>query len=48
MFSDRVEAKWIDMFCQVFGLCKVKEGDTAAIEMFPSERGGEQAGAGGP
>ena len=31
MFSDRVEAKWIDMFCQVFGLCKVKEGDTAAI-----------------
>jgi 2,5-dihydroxypyridine 5,6-dioxygenase len=31
MFSDRIEAKWIDMFCQVFGLCKVKEGDTAAI-----------------
>ena len=31
MFSDRVEAKWIDMFCKVFCLCKVEEGDTAAI-----------------
>ena len=31
MFSDRVEAKWIDMFCKVFRLCKVEEGDTAAI-----------------
>ena len=31
MFSDRVEAKWIDMFCEVFGLCKILEGDTVAI-----------------
>ena len=31
MFSNRIEAKWIDMFSQVFGLCKVKEGDAAAI-----------------
>ena len=31
MFSDRVEAKWIDMFCKVFCLCKVEEGDTVAI-----------------
>ena len=31
MFSDRVEAKWIDMFCKGFCLCKVEEGDTAAI-----------------
>ena len=31
MFSDRLEAKWIDMFVSVFELCKVKSGDTAAI-----------------
>ena len=31
MFSERIEAKWIDNFCQVFELCKVRAGDTAAI-----------------
>ena len=31
MFSDRLEAKWIDMFVSVFELCKVEPGDTAAI-----------------
>ena len=31
MFSDRIEAKWIEMFVSVFELCKVEPGDTAAI-----------------
>jgi 2,5-dihydroxypyridine 5,6-dioxygenase len=31
MFSDRIEGKWIDAFCQVFERCAVKPGDTAAI-----------------
>jgi len=31
MFSDRLEAKWIDAFCEVFERCAVKRGDTAAI-----------------
>ena len=31
MFADRIEAKWIDMFCSVFELCALKPGDTAAI-----------------
>ena len=31
MFSDRLEAKWIDMFVSVFELCKIESGDTAAI-----------------
>jgi len=31
MFTDRIEGKWIDMFCSVFGHCRLKPGDTAAI-----------------
>ena len=31
MFADRIEGKWIDMFCAVFGHCKLEPGDTAAI-----------------
>jgi 2,5-dihydroxypyridine 5,6-dioxygenase len=31
MFADRIEAKWIDAFCEVFEKCAVKRGDTAAI-----------------
>lgn len=31
MFSDRIEARWIDMFCEVFGLCGLGREDTAAI-----------------
>jgi 2,5-dihydroxypyridine 5,6-dioxygenase len=31
MLSDRIEAKWIDAFCEVFERCAVKRGDTAAI-----------------
>ena len=31
MFADRIEDKWIDMFCRVFDLCKLQPGDTAAI-----------------
>src|SRR5262245_45324214 len=31
MLSDRIEAKWIDAFCDVFERCAVKAGDTAAI-----------------
>jgi 2,5-dihydroxypyridine 5,6-dioxygenase len=31
MFSDRIEGKWIDAFCEVFEKCAVKPGDTAAI-----------------
>jgi 2,5-dihydroxypyridine 5,6-dioxygenase len=31
MLSDRIEAKWIDAFCEVFARCAVKPGDTAAI-----------------
>src|ERR1700743_807576 len=31
MLSDRIEAKWIDAFCEVFERCAVKSGDTAAI-----------------
>lgn len=31
MFTDRIEGKWIDMFCSVFGQCKLEPGDTAAI-----------------
>jgi 2,5-dihydroxypyridine 5,6-dioxygenase len=31
MFTDRIEAKWIDMFRAVFELCKLAPGDTAAI-----------------
>jgi 2,5-dihydroxypyridine 5,6-dioxygenase len=31
MFSDRIEGKWIDAFCEVFEKCAVKPGDSAAI-----------------
>ena len=31
MFADRIEAKWIDAFCEIFDRCAVKRGDTAAI-----------------
>ena len=31
MFTDRIEGKWIDMFCSVFGQCKLEPGETAAI-----------------
>ena len=31
MFADRIEAKWIDAFCEVFEKCAVKRGDIAAI-----------------
>ena len=31
MLNDRIEGKWIDMFCSVFGHCKLEPGDTAAI-----------------
>lgn len=31
MLVDRIEAKWIDAFCEVFERCAVKPGDTAAI-----------------
>ena len=31
MFADRIEDKWIEMFCSVFELCKLQPGDTAAI-----------------
>jgi len=31
MLNDRLEAKWIDLFAQVFTLCKVAPGDACAI-----------------
>jgi 2,5-dihydroxypyridine 5,6-dioxygenase len=31
MLADRIEAKWIDAFCEIFARCAVKPGDTAAI-----------------
>src|SRR6476659_2658640 len=31
MWADRIEAKWIDAFCEIFERCAVKRGDTAAI-----------------
>src|SRR6266704_2971747 len=31
MLADRIEAKWIDAFCEIFVRCAVKAGDTAAI-----------------
>ena len=31
MLNERIEAKWIDCFAEVFALCGVKAGDTAAI-----------------
>lgn len=31
MLNDRIEAKWIDTFAHVFGLCKVEPGEPVAI-----------------
>src|SRR3979490_193292 len=31
MLADRIVAKWIDAFCEIFERCAVKSGDTAAI-----------------
>lgn len=31
MLNDRIEAKWIDLFAQVFALCKVAPGEACAI-----------------
>src|SRR5258708_10133681 len=31
MLADRIEAKWIDAFCEIVERCAVKPGDTAAI-----------------
>src|SRR6516164_7129662 len=31
MLADRIEAKWIDAFCEIFDRCAVKPGDSAAI-----------------
>jgi 2,5-dihydroxypyridine 5,6-dioxygenase len=31
MLADRIEGKWIDVFCEVFDRCAVKPGDPAAI-----------------
>lgn len=31
MFADRIEAKWIDLFAEVFARCKVAPGDLCAI-----------------
>jgi 2,5-dihydroxypyridine 5,6-dioxygenase len=31
MFADRIEAKWIAAFCEIFEKCAVKRGDPAAI-----------------
>ena len=31
MLADRIEAKWIDAFCEIFERCALKAGDVAAI-----------------
>jgi len=31
MLADRLEGKWIDLFAEVFALCKVTPGDSCAI-----------------
>jgi 2,5-dihydroxypyridine 5,6-dioxygenase len=31
MFADRIEAKWIAAFCEIFDKCAVQRGETAAI-----------------
>ncbi len=31
MFNDRIEARWIDAFCNVFALCKINRGDEVVI-----------------
>ncbi len=39
MLSDRIEAKWIDAFCEIFERCAVKAGDTAAILVLTHDHG---------
>jgi 2,5-dihydroxypyridine 5,6-dioxygenase len=39
MLADRIEAKWIDAFCEIFERCAVKPGDTAAILSETQSRG---------
>lgn len=39
MFADRIEAKWIDAFCEVLERCAVKRGETAAILSETQSRG---------
>src|SRR2546423_13248745 len=31
MLADRIEGKWIDLFAEVFSLCKVGRGDVCAV-----------------
>jgi 2,5-dihydroxypyridine 5,6-dioxygenase len=31
MLQDRIEGKWIDLFAEVFGLCKVRRDEPCAI-----------------
>ena len=31
MLTDRIEGKWIDLFAEVFSLCKVGRGDVCAV-----------------
>src|ERR1700688_2632603 len=38
MFADRIEAKWIDAFCEIFERCAVKSGDTAAFQSETQSR----------
>lgn len=38
MLADRIEAKWIDAFCEIFARCAVKPGDTAAILVCQANR----------
>ncbi len=39
MISDRLEGKWIDLFAEVFSLCKVQRGDPCAILSETQSRG---------
>lgn len=39
MFADRIEAKWIDAFCEVLERCAVKRGEVAAILSETQSRG---------
>src|ERR1700710_1340627 len=39
MLADRIEAKWIDAFCEIFERCAVESGDTAAILSETQSRG---------
>ena len=39
MFTDRIEAKWIEAFCSVFRACGLAAGDSAAILSETQSRG---------